>query len=59
MKFKIKITVYIFLRTDASLLELTGLVREVNYEARRRGTRFSFAQVPKKSFSFVISTNDN
>lgn len=32
-------------RTDASLLELTGLVREVNQEARRRGTRFSFAQV--------------
>ena len=30
---------------DATLLELTGLVREVNFEARRRGTRFSFAQV--------------
>ena len=30
---------------DATLQEITGLVREVNYEARRRGTRFSFAQV--------------
>nr|CAH0107843.1 unnamed protein product [Daphnia galeata]SVE76748.1 EOG090X0HU3 [Daphnia longispina] len=30
---------------DATLQEITGLVREVNYEARRRGTRFSFALV--------------
>nr|CAG4651461.1 EOG090X0HU3 [Simocephalus serrulatus]SVE94601.1 EOG090X0HU3 [Simocephalus serrulatus] len=35
----------IYTWTDATLLELTGLVREVNYEARRRGTRFSFAQI--------------
>nr|CAG4636644.1 EOG090X0HU3 [Eubosmina coregoni]SVE70162.1 EOG090X0HU3 [Eubosmina coregoni] len=35
----------IYTWTDATLLELTGLVREVNFEARRRGTRFSFAQI--------------
>jgi hypothetical protein len=36
---------------DATLQEITGLVREVNYEARRRGTRFSFAQVHSSSYS--------
>nr|CAG4638154.1 EOG090X0HU3 [Chydorus sphaericus] len=35
----------IYTWTDATLLELTSLVKEVNFEARRRGTRFSFAQV--------------
>nr|CAG4635174.1 EOG090X0HU3 [Alona affinis] len=30
---------------DATLAELTSLVKEVNFEARRRGTRFSFAQI--------------
>ena len=33
---------------DATLAELTSLVKEVNFEARRRGTKFSFAQVKKK-----------
>nr|CAG4648370.1 EOG090X0HU3 [Moina brachiata]SVE93356.1 EOG090X0HU3 [Moina brachiata] len=35
----------IYTWTDATLLEIMGLVREVNYEARRRGTHFSFAQI--------------
>ena len=39
---------------DATLLELTGLVREVNFEARRRGTRFSFAQVIITLLSIVL-----
>nr|CAG4645239.1 EOG090X0HU3 [Leptodora kindtii] len=30
---------------DATLLEMTSLVREVNYEARRKGTRFAFAHI--------------
>lgn len=42
---------------DATLLELTGLVREVNFEARRRGTRFSFAQVIITLFSVVLLFN--
>jgi hypothetical protein len=44
---------------DATLLELTGLVREVNFEARRRGTRFSFAQVIITLFSVVLLFNWN
>jgi len=35
----------IYTWTDATLLELTSLVREVNGEARRKGTRFAFAQI--------------
>ena len=33
------------LRMDATLKELTSLVKEVNPEARRKGTFFDFAQV--------------
>ena len=35
----------IYTWTDATLQELTSLVREVNCEARRRGTKFAFAHI--------------
>jgi len=35
----------IYTWTDATLQEMMSLVREVNYEARRRGTRFAFAHI--------------
>eukprot|EP00088_Acartia_fossae_P040452 TRINITY_DN42135_c0_g1_i1.p1 TRINITY_DN42135_c0_g1~~TRINITY_DN42135_c0_g1_i1.p1 ORF type:complete len:225 (-),score=43.44 TRINITY_DN42135_c0_g1_i1:19-693(-) len=38
-----EIQIYTWL--DASLKELTGLIKEVNPDARRRGTRFDFALI--------------
>jgi histone deacetylase complex subunit SAP18 len=36
---------YLLFRLDATLKELTGLVKEVNPDARRKGTYFDFAIV--------------
>lgn len=36
---------FFFHRMDATLKELTGLVKEVNPDARRKGTYFDFAMV--------------
>lgn len=35
----------LFYRTDATLRELTGLIKEVNVESRARGTTFDFVLV--------------
>lgn len=39
------LTHFIFLRLDATLKELTSLVKEVNPDARRKGTFFDFSIV--------------